>query len=56
VRERELNRNKSTAISVQSEQEEIQRREGWTEKSNEMEKTKGSEEERNWGRGLCKGH
>jgi len=56
VRERELNRNKSTAVSVQSEQEETQRREGWTEKSNETEKTKDSEEEGNLGRSFSKGH
>jgi len=50
ARERELNRDKSRAVTVPSEQEETQRREGWMEKSNETENTKGSEEEGNWGR------
>ena len=56
VREGELSRDQITAVNVQSEQEETQRREGWMEKSKETENTKGSEEEGNWGRGFSKGY
>jgi hypothetical protein len=45
VRERELNKEESTAVAIQSEQGETPRIEGWKEKNNETEKTKGSEEE-----------